>query len=806
MNTPIEWLKSYLPDITFTEKEFSDRLTLFGTKVESFEKLDKNLDKIVVGKILSIEKHPDADKLVVTQVDVGKEKLQIVTGASNINVGDLVPIVLDGGKVAANRHEAGNKDGFVIKKGELRGVKSNGMMCSIDELGMSSFLYPEAPENGIYIFNEDLEVGSDAVEALSLHNTVFEYEITSNRVDCFSMIGIAREVAVAFGQKFVSPVIKETGNDDDVNKYISLAIEDEKLCRRFCARVVKNVKVGPSPKWLQRRLSSCGIRPINNIVDITNYVMKEYGQPMHAYDISTIEENKIIVKRAENGEFITLDGQKRQLDTDMVMIHDGKKAIGIGGIMGGQNSMITENVDTVVFEAACFDGTNIRLSSKRLGLRTEASALFEKGLNPRSAYLAVQRACELVEELKCGEVVGGVADINLSEEKERKLKFDDKKINDILGTEISKAKMAKYFDRLGFIIHDDNLTVPWFRTDIEGVADLAEEVARCYGYDKIPTKLPVFAGGMGGITKEEKIEKIISQVAINYGFSQSMSYSFEGARVFDKLLFSSDAKERYAIELLNPLGEDFKLMRTTTVNGLLNCLSINYNRRNKEVRLFELGKVYIPKELPLKELPFENPKITLGFYDSGDFFDMKAVVEAILRSVGIDRDINFINDESVSFLHSGRQAKVSCNDTELGYLGELHPLVAQAYKLPDNGADRTYIACLDLNTLEKLSRFDTIYRAIPKYPASTRDLSFVLNKSVKAADIERIIKNNADGILENVELFDIYEREGIGEDNRSLAYSLIFRADDRTLSDDEITAAVNRILEELGRIGVNLRV
>ncbi len=806
MNTPIEWLKSYLPDITFTEKEFADRLTLFGTKVESFEKLDKNLDKIVVGKILSIEKHPDADRLIVTQVDVGKEKLQIVTGADNVSVGDLVPIVLDGGKVAASRHEAKNNDGFTIKKGKLRGVESGGMMCSIDELGMSSFLYPEAPENGIYIFDEELEVGSDAVEALSLHNTIFEYEITSNRVDCFSMIGVAREAAVAFKQKFITPTIKETGNSDDVNKYISLEIEDKELCKRFCARVVKNVKVKPSPKWLQRRLSSCGIRPINNIVDITNYVMKEYGQPMHAYDISTIEDNKIIVKRAGNEEFITLDGQKRQLDTDMVMIHDGKKAIGIGGIMGGQNSMITENVDTVVFEAACFDGTNIRLSSKRLGLRTEASSLFEKGLNPKTAYLAVQRACELIEELECGEVVGGIADVNLHEEKERKLKFDDEKINASLGTEISKAKMARYFDRLGFIIHGDNLTIPWFRTDIEGVADLAEEIARCYGYDRIPTKLPVFAGGTGGVTKEEKIERIISQVAINYGFSQSMSYSFESSKVFDRLLFSSDAKERYAIQLLNPLGEDFKFMRTTTVNGLLNCLSINYNRRNKAVRLFEIGKVYIPKELPLKELPIEDPKITLGFYDSGDFFDMKAVVETILLSVGIDGDISFTNDEYISFLHTGRQSKVFYKDTELGYLGELHPLVAQSYKLSDGGTTRTYIACLDLKTLEKLSQFNKIYKSIPKYPASIRDLSFVFNKSIKANDIERVIKDNSENILENLELFDIYEGDAIGENNRSLAYSLIFRASDRTLSDDEITSAINRVLDELKKIGVNLRV
>lgn len=807
MNTPLIWLKSYLPDMSFTDKEFVDKMTLFGTKVESFEKLDKNLEKIVVGKILSIEKHPDADKLIICQVDIGTGKIQIVTGANNVSVGDLVPVVLDGGRVAASRHDEANKDGFKIKKGKLRGVESFGMMCSIDELGVSSFLYPEAAENGIYIFDEDLEIGSDAIEALDLHNSVFEYEITSNRVDCFSMLGVAREAAAAFGKKFIEPTIKQTGNSDDVNSYIGLEINDSKLCQRFCARVVKNVKVAPSPKWLQRRLSSCGIRPINNIVDITNYVMKEYGQPMHAYDISTIEDRKIIVKRAEQNTFTTLDGQERQLDSDMLMIHDGKKAIGIAGIMGGQNSMITDNVDTVVFEAACFDGTNIRLSSKRLGLRTEASGLFEKGLNNRTAYLAVQRACELVEILGCGEVVGGIVDVSFADDDEKRLEFDYDRINAILGTNISKATMAEYFDRLGFVVDENDIVVPWFRTDIEGIADLSEEVARCYGYDKIPTKLPTFVGSMGGIEPREKIEKIVAGVAINYGFSQSMSYSFESAKVFDRLLFDENAIQRQAIELLNPLGEDFKLMRTTTVNGLLNCLSINYNRRNKEVRLFEIGKIYLPKALPLVELPDERSMITLGFYDSGDFYDMKAVVDDILRAVGLNKDISYVNNKDISFLHTGRQAKILYKDKELGYIGELNPLVAQSYKLPDTSqSQRSYLACLDLKTLEELSCFETIYKAIPKYPASNRDLSLVLSKDIMAADVERTIKQNAGDILENIELFDIYEGEGIGENNRSLAYSLIFRADDRTLADDEITAAVDKVLKELKGMGVSLRV
>lgn len=803
MNTPLNWMKSYLPDLTDDAGEIADKLTLFGTKVESFEKCDAHLSRIVVGRIEKIEKHENADKLFVCQVNVGENTVQIVTGAKNVKEQDLVPVVLDGGMVASGK--TADSDGTKIKKGKLRGVMSEGMLCSIAELGSSSNLYPEAAEDGIYIFDEDVEPGSDAVEALSLHDTIFEYEITSNRVDCFSIIGIARELSAAFDLGFQDPLIKETGNSESAEDYIKVKIEDKDLCKRLSARVVKNVKIAPSPKWLQRRLSSCGIRPINNIVDITNYVLKEYGQPMHAYDISSLKDGVIIAKRAKEGdEFITLDGQKRLLTSDTIMIYDGERPVGLAGIMGGQNSMITEQVDTVVFEAACFDGPNIRRSSKRLGLRTESSALFEKGLNPHTAYLAVNRACELVEELGCGEVVGGIADVLAIEEEERKLVLDVAGINSLLGTGISKEDMLKYFKNLGFGYEESSnlLCIPWFRTDIERMADLAEEVARSYGYDRIPTRLPNSGSTVGGVQYAEKIEKIVAKTAINYGFSQSMTYSFESAKVFDKLLFEENAGERQAIELLNPLGEDYKLMRTTGLNGLITSLSTNYNHRNKSVRLFEIAKVYLADKLPLEKLPEEKPMFMMGYYNDGDFYDMKGACEGIMQELGMDLSVPvYENDESYPFLHQGRQAKISYNNSLIGYLGELHPLVADNYKI----SDRVYIACLDLTELSKLAGFDTIYSGIARFPASNRDLSLIVDKEMKAYSIEQVIKKSAGNYLESLELFDVYEGENIGEDKRSLAYSLSFRADDRTLQDEEIQKSMDEIMKSLNEMGVFLR-
>ena len=568
MNTPISWIKAYVPELDVTPQEFVDRITLSGSHVENYDQYDKNLEKIVVGKVLSIEKHPDADKLIVCQVDIGAaEPIQIVTGAPNIVVGAMCPTVLDGGKVAGG-HDGGElpADGIRIKAGALRGVQSNGMMCAIEELGSSRDLYPEAPENGVYIFPADADVkpGDDAIKALGLDDTNVEYEITSNRVDCFSIIGMAREAAATFDLDFKPPVVKvEEKSKEKTEDYVSVEIKDTNLCKRYIARVVKNVKIGPSPKWMQDRLRSQGIRAINNIVDITNYVMEELGQPMHAFDLSTIAGNKIVVRTAEDGDkFTTLDGIERELNKDVLMICDGEKEIGIAGIMGGENSMVTESMDTLLFEAACFDGTNIRLSERRLGLRTDAAGKFEKGLDPNLAEYAINRACQLVEEMGCGEVLQGSVDVYPEPVQPWKLKFEPEKMNALLGLDVPVPTMLHIYDRLGlkFNSEDDTLTIPTFRQDLHCMADLAEEVARIYGYDRIPSTLPTTNAGIGGVSYSETINRIARFTAEENGFSQAMCYSFESPKVFDKLLIPEDSEYRNAIKISNPLGEDFSIM------------------------------------------------------------------------------------------------------------------------------------------------------------------------------------------------------------------------------------------------------
>ncbi|MEZ3470878.1 MAG: phenylalanine--tRNA ligase subunit beta, partial [Schaedlerella sp.] len=626
MNTSLSWIKAYVPNLDVTAQEYADAMTLSGTKVEGYEKLDADLDKIVIGQIEKIEKHPDADKLVVCQVNLGTETTQIVTGAPNVFEGAKVPVVLDGGRVAGGHDGSKTPGGIKIKKGKLRGVESNGMMCSIEELGSTRDMYPEAPEEGIYIFPEDAQVGENAVKALGLDDVVVEYEVTSNRVDCFSVVGIAREAAATFDKTFVPPVVTETGNDEDVNDYVKVSVENTDLCPRYCARVVKNIKIGPSPKWMQRRLASVGIRPINNLVDITNYVMEEYGQPMHAYDLETIAGHQIVVKTAQDGEtFTTLDGQERKMDKDVLMICDGEKAIGIAGIMGGENSMITDDVKTMLFEAACFDGVNIRKSSKRVGLRTDASGKFEKGLDPNNAKAAIDRACQLVEEMGAGEVVGGTVDVYGKEKHPVRVPFDAERINAMLGTDISEDVMLGYFKKIDLEYDPETKEViaPTFRQDLFRLADIAEEVARFYGYDNIPTTLPNGEATTGKLSFKLRIEQVARDIAEFCGFSQGMCYSFESPKVFDKLLLPADSPLRRTVEITNPLGEDYSIMRTTSLNGMLTSLATNYNRRNKDVRLYELGNIYLPKRLPLTELPEERMQFTLGMYGKGDFFSMK---------------------------------------------------------------------------------------------------------------------------------------------------------------------------------------
>ncbi|GAA0280436.1 phenylalanine--tRNA ligase subunit beta [Faecalicatena contorta] len=804
MNTSLSWIKAYVPDLDVTAQEYTDAMTLSGTKVEGYEVLDADLDKIVIGQIDKIERHPDADKLIVCQVNVGNQMLQIVTGADNVREGDKVPIVLDGGRVAGGHDGSKTPGGIKIKKGKLRGVESCGMMCSIEELGSTKEMYPDAPESGIYILPEDAEIGASAVEALGLNDVVFEYEVTSNRVDCYSVIGIAREAAATFRREFHPPVVKETGNEEDVNDYIKVSVENTDLCPRYCARVVKNIKIVPSPEWMQRRLASVGIRPINNLVDITNYVMEEYGQPMHAYDLDTIAGRQIVVKTAQDGDkFTTLDGQERKLDKEVLMICDGEKEIGIAGIMGGENSMITDNVQTMLFEAACFDGVNIRKSSKRVGLRTDASGKFEKGLDPNNAKAAIDRACQLVEEMGAGEAVGGTVDVYGKVKEPVRVPFDAAKINALLGTEITEAEMLGYFEKIGleYDAAAKEVIAPTFRHDLFCLADLAEEVARFYGYDNIPTTLPSGEATAGKLSFKLKVEEVARDIAEFCGFSQGMSYSFESPKVFDKLLLPADSVLRNTVEIMNPLGEDYSVMRTTSLNGMLTSLATNYNRRNKDVRLYELGNIYLPKQLPLTELPEERMQFTLGMYGNGDFFSMKGVVEEFFEKIGMKQKETYDPNAGKPYLHPGRQANIIYEGRVVGYLGEVHPDVADHYGI----GERAYVAVIDMPEILEYATFDRKYNGIAKYPAVTRDISMVVPKNILAGQIEEVIETKGGSYLERYALFDLYEGAQIKPGFKSIAYSIVFRAKDKTLEESDVAVAMKKILSALEEMGIELR-
>lgn len=806
MNTSLSWIKKYVPDLDVTPQEYADAMTLSGTKVEGYKKLDENLKDIVVGQVMKTEKHPDADHLVICQVNVGDETIQIVTGAPNVHEGMLTPVVLPGGSVAGGHDGSKTEGGIAIKAGRLRGVDSYGMMCSIEELGSSREFYPEAPEYGLYEFEPESGVkpGDDAIAALGLHDANIEYEITSNRVDCYSVIGIAREAAATFRKPFHPPVVTKTGNDENAADYISVEVKAKDLCSRYCARVVKNVHLAPSPKWMQRALASNGIRPINNLVDITNYVMGEYGQPMHAYDLDRIEDRKIVVDRASDGEkFVTLDGQERTMDHDVLMIRDGKRPVGIAGIMGGQDSMITDDVKNVLFEAACFDGTNNRLSAKRIGLRTDASGIFEKGLDPNNAEEAINRACQLIEEFGAGEVVGGMVDYYPVKREESRVKFEPDRINALLGTEISAEQMLEYLDLVGLELDEKTgeIVAPTFRQDIHRCCDIAEEVARFFGYDNIPTTLPSGEATAGKITFKMRVEEKARDVAEYCGFSQGMCYSFESPKVFDKLRLAADDPMRSAIKIANPLGDDFSIMRTTSVNGILTSLSTNYNRRNKDVRLYELGNIYIPKSLPLTELPDERMQFTLGWYGEGDFYDMKGVVEEFLGQIGMHQRVRYDKNAGRTFLHPGRQALIKYEDRVIGYMGELHPAVAKSYAI---GA-RVQLAVLDMPEIVPMATFDRKFEGIAKFPAVSRDLSMVVPKEIEAEKIEDTIRQRGGKILESLTLFDIYEGDQVKEGYKSMAYSLTFRSKERTLEEPDITAAMKKILNGLSQMGIELR-
>jgi phenylalanyl-tRNA synthetase beta chain len=813
----MEWIRAYVPGLNCTDQEFYDRMTLSGTKVEGWKRLDKNLDRIVVGQVLSMEKHPDSDHLWICQVDAGSEKIQIVTGAQNLKTGDLVPTVLDGGRVAGSVHDEGPlpENGIKIKAGKLRGVESYGMMCGIEELGSDRNAYPDAPENGIYVFPEgSVKPGDDAVEALGMHDSVFEYEITNNRVDCYSMLGIAREAAVTFDLPFKPPVVEVQESREKTADYISVDVQAPDLCRRYCARVCTGIRIAPSPEWMQRRLRNSGIRPINNLVDITNYIMLEYGQPMHAYDLDTVSGHKIIVRRAKDGDvFRTLDGQDRNVDSNTLMICDAEKEIGIAGIMGGENSMITDHVKTVLFEAATFDGTNIRKASRRIGLQTDASGIFTKGLDPVNAKEAIDRACQLMNELGCGSAAQGTVDVCQPIPAERRIKFEPDVINRYLGTDIAADKMLEIFrkEELGFDEETKEVIVPSFRQDLKAMCDLSEEVARFSGYDNVPSTLPESAATIGGLSLKLRADETARNVAESNGFSEAMTYSFESPKVFDKLLYPADAPERKAIRISNPLGEDFSIMRTTPLAGMLTSLSTNFNRRNKDVRLYELAGIYLPKqELPITDYADERVILTLGMYGEGDFYELKGVVEDLFTALGITKagDVakgrNRVTLDPKSgkpFFHPGRQADILFEDKCYGCIGEIHPTVAANFDIEE----RVCAAMIDMTALLPLVSYDHHYDGIAKFPAVSRDISMVVPTGVSAGDIENVISQRGGKILESFHLFDIYEGAQILKGFKSMAYSITFRDREKTLQDEEVNTAMKKILNGLQGLGIELR-
>ena len=794
MLLPIKWLKDYV-DFDFDVKKLADGLSNSGSHVESIIIPSEGLDKIVVERIEKIENHPDADKLVICSVNVGEEVLQIVTGAKNVFEGAIVPVALHGSTVAG---------GTKIKKGKLRGVESNGMLCSLEELGYETSVIPKEARDGIFIFPEGTEIGGSAMEALFMDNEILELEITPNRPDCLSIMGMAVETAASFDLKARHKEIKIENQVDDFSDYFDDIEIDTENCTRYYSKILKNIKIGPSPLWLQAYLMQAGVRPISNIVDLTNFVMLEYGQPLHAFDLDSLHSKKIVVRMAKDGEeTVTLDGETRKLESDDILITDGQEIIGLAGIMGGLDSEITDKTVNVLLEGANFNKENIRKASRRLNLRSEASSRFEKGLDPNNAKAAIDRACQLIEEMGAGEVVGGTVDVYSKVKEPVRVPFDADKINAMLGTDLSEEQMLAYFEKidLGYDPETKEVIAPTFRHDLFRIADLAEEVARFYGYDNIPTTLPSGEATAGKLSFKLRIEQIARDIAEFCGFSEGMSYSFESPKVFDKLLIPADSELRRTVDIMNPLGEDYSVMRTVSLNGMLTSLATNYNRRNKNVRLYELGNIYLPKQLPLTELPEERMQFTLGMYGDGDFFTMKGVVEEFFEKIGMKQRETYDPNAGKPYLHPGRQANIIYDGKVVGYLGEVHPEVADTYGI----GERAYVAVIDMPEILEYATFDRKYEGIAKYPAVSRDISMVVPKEILVGQIEDVIAAKGGKYLESFALFDLYEGAQIKDGYKSVAYTIVFRAKDRTLEEADVSASMEKILKALEEMGIELR-
>lgn len=793
MKAPYKWLKEFV-DIDISPKELGDRLTLSGSKVEEIISKDEEIQNVVTGKILKIEPHPDAEKLVICQVEVNNgEVIQIVTGADNMKEGDIVPTALHGSSLP---------NGVKIKKGKLRGVMSNGMMCSKEELGLPD----EENIHGLMIMDKNTPVGKDIKLVLDeLNDAVIDFEITSNRPDCFSILGIARETAATLDKKLRYPDISVKGAlHEDINNFLSVEVRDS-LCLRYIARAVKNVKIGPSPDWMQEKLISYGVRPINNIVDITNYVNAELGQPLHAFDRRQITSSKIVVERAKEGEkFTTLDKAERTLTGDMLCIKDGERTVALAGVMGGLNSEVVDDTSEIIFESANFDGTNIRITSNKLALRTEASMRYEKDLDPNLTEMAVLRACHLVEELGCGDVVNTVIDVYPEVDKEKNLTVSAAWVNKFLGTEISVEEMKVLLERLELKAESDGdnliITVPTFRRDLNIKEDIAEEIARIYGYNKIVPTLSSGAQGRGGKTEKQKIEDKIIETLLFSGLNQSISYSFTSRKVFDKVNIPEDSLLRCAVEIKNPLGEDFSIMRTTTLPSIMENLGRNFSRNNDYARLFEIGKVYL-KKTDEKDLPKEKNIITIGMYGNCDYLDIKGAVENLLEALGIEK-FEFIREKDNASYHPGKTAALLVNKEYAGVFGEIHPDVSENYGIDTN----SFVAELNMDLLINNAKVKQQYKSLPKFPSVTRDIALLVDDSVLVQDIHKVIKSKGGNLVEKIELFDVYKGKQIPEGKKSIAYRIVYRSEDKTLTDKDVNKVHSKILSTLEfNLGAELR-
>lgn len=785
MKVPMSWFSDYTDISGISPKEYNEALTMTGSKVETVENMGEDIKNVVTGKILEVTEHPDSDHMVICKVDVGDEVLQIVTGAPNVKVGQIVPVA---------KNDSYLPGGIHIKTGKLRGVESFGMLCSHEELGLTEADLSWEPEYGILILPEDTQIGMDIKDFFGLNEDVIEFEITSNRPDCFSVIGLARETAATFKRPFSVKKPEFSENGENIADTVSVTVENPDKCLRYCAKMVKNVKIGPSPSWMVHRLKAAGIRSINNIVDITNYILLEYGQPMHAFDLRHLSGGKIIVRDALDGEVIkTLDEQDRVLNHNDLVIADAEKAVAIAGVMGGFNSEIEEDTTTVVFESATFDAVSVRLTAQKAGLRTEASSRYEKGLDANNTVPAVERACELVEMLGCGEIVGGMIDVKGNIKAPTVLAFRPEKINAFLGIDISKEEMAEYLTAIEFKVDLDKMeiTAPTFRPDIEAEADIAEEIARFYGYNKIPTTLMSGEAVKGSYSPIQKFRKDLSSALIAQGMYETFTFTFTGTDDFDKLNLPADSAFRNAVKIRNPLGEDTSIMRTTTLASMMKSLSYNYNRKNEDVALFEISKVYIPTTKG--ELPNEPEKLSMGMYGNDvDFFVIKGTLEAAFEATSI-KGITWKQISDCPSLHPGRAAALYAGDTRIGIVGEVHPTVLSNFDIDV----KCYVAEIDIMGLFGCVDDNIKYKALPKFPAAERDIAVLVDKNVAVGDLEATMVKAGGEILESVRLFDVYEGDRIPEDKKSVAFAIAFRAADRSLSGDEVNKVFNKIVKDL---------